>query len=204
MTQPEIPYETYGEIAFSTNYPNFFDRTVSKTGSGIWLHSVPDTVPLTRGSRGCVVLRNNDIKTLDSVILPSKTFMIIDSQINWSSANEHSKEKNIALKWLEDWRQEWQQQDLSKYIEKYSEEFSAPPFNKKSWLDHKQKLKERYIYVKIESSEPNIFQVKKQYLFQFVQNYESDGHKDTGIKTLYVIKEKGQLKIAREEWLEIK
>ncbi len=67
LTQPEIPFETYGEVAFTTDYPNFFDRFESKTGSGIWLHAIPDKVPLTRGSRGCVVVRNNVIKKLQNI-----------------------------------------------------------------------------------------------------------------------------------------
>ncbi|NBW99778.1 hypothetical protein EBR03_09440, partial [bacterium] len=48
-TQPEIPFDLYGNLAFTTDYPNIFDRRLDKTGSGIWLHAVPDSVPLTRG-----------------------------------------------------------------------------------------------------------------------------------------------------------
>lgn len=199
-TPPEIPFDTYGSMAFTTNYPNYFDKYENKTGSGIWLHSVPDNVPLTRGSRGCVVLRNNDIKKIEPSILLDKTFLIIDKQINWVSTSEHLKEKNFALDWFNTWKKQWEAQDLDNYIKNYSEEFSAPPFNKKTWLQHKQKLKERYTYVKVLVSEPNIIQIKNQYLIQFVQNYESDGHKDVGIKTLYVLKEEGVLKIKREEW----
>jgi murein L,D-transpeptidase YafK len=68
LNQPEIPYNLYGELAFTTDYPNVFDRRDSKTGSGIWLHAVPDTVPLTRGSRGCVVVRNEVIRKLKEYI----------------------------------------------------------------------------------------------------------------------------------------
>ena len=41
-------------------------------------------------------------------------------------------------------------------------------------------------------------------IFQFVQDYESDGHRDRGIKNLYVINDKGTFKILREEWVELK
>ncbi|AGH95060.1 hypothetical protein A11Q_842 [Pseudobdellovibrio exovorus JSS] len=197
---PEIPFETYGSMAFTTNYPNYFDKFQNKTGDGIWLHSVPDKVPLTRGSRGCVVLRNNDIKKIESTILLNKTFLVIDNKIDWISAEEHVAAKDYALEWFNQWRTHWQNQDLENYIEKYSSQFQAPPFNKKTWLAHKQKLKERYSYVKVRVSDPNIFQLKNQYLIQFVQEYESDGYSDVGVKTLYVIKENGTLKIRREEW----
>ncbi len=211
---PEIPFETYGSVAFTTNYPNYFDKYENKTGSGIWLHSVPDETPLTRGSRGCVVLRNDDIKKIEPSILLNKTFLIIDSQINWISAEEHVKEKDFALNWFNQWRELWQKQDLDKYINNYSDEFSAPllnekmlnekMFNKKTWLAHKKKLKERYSYVKVVAFEPNIIQLKNQYVIQFVQDYESDGHKDIGIKTLYVRKQGNTLKIKREEWQALK
>lgn len=200
---PEIPFETYGSLAFTTNYPNYFDKTDNKTGSGIWLHSVPDEVPLTRGSRGCVVLRNNDIKKIEASIILNKTFLIIDNQINWVSKEEHSKEKEFALNWFNQWRTQWQEQDLDNYIKNYSDEFSAPPYNKKTWLAHKKKLKDRYSYVKVAAFEPNIIQLKNQYVIQFVQDYESDGHKDIGIKTLYVLKQENTLKINREEWSEL-
>lgn len=203
-TPPEIPFETYGSLAFTTNYPNYFDKYENKTGSGIWLHSVPDKIPLTRGSRGCVVLRNDDIKKIEPAILLNKTFLIIDSKIDWIPSEEHTKEKNFALNWFNRWRTQWQEQDLENYINNYSDEFSSPPFNKKTWLAHKQKLKERYSYVKVNAFEPNIIQLKNQYIIQFVQDYESDGHKDIGVKTLYVLRQGNSLKIKREEWAELK
>ena len=199
-TPPEIPFETYGSVAFTTNYPNFFDKYDNKTGSGIWLHSVPDKIPLTRGSRGCVVLRNDDIKKIESTIMLKKTFLVIDNKIVWIPKEEHMKEKEFAVNWLENWRLQWEKQDIENYIQNYSDEFSSPPFNKKTWLTHKQKLKEKYSYVKLKFSDPNIFQLKKQYIFQFVQNYESSDHKDVGVKTLYVLKEGNSMKITREEW----
>lgn len=200
---PEIPFELYGSMAFTTNYPNFFDKFENKTGDGIWLHSVPDTVALTRGSRGCVVLRNDAIKKVEDYIALGKTFLLINDQIKWISPEEHQKEKTIALDWLAQWKNLWETQKLDQYIANYADEFSAPQFDKKSWLKHKEDLKKRYKYVKINISSPHVFHLKNQYLFQFVQDYESDGHKDTGIKNLYVLKDGNTLKIHREEWFEL-
>lgn len=201
---PDIPFELYGSMAFTTNYPNYFDRYENKTGSGIWLHSVPDKVPLTRGSRGCVVLRNDDIKKIESAILPKKTFLLIDSKIKWLPAKEHQAAKEEAVKWLEQWRNQWEKQDLKAYIQNYSNDFSAPPYKKNTWFTHKSKLKEKYTYVNVKLSDANIFQVKSYFIFQFVQNYESDGHKDVGIKTLYVLKQGNSMQITREDWAPIK
>ncbi len=203
-TPPDIPFDLYGSMAFTTNYPNFFDKFENKTGSGIWLHSVPDNVPLNRGSKGCVVLRNDSIKKVEEYIQLNKTFMLINNQINWLTPDEHAKEKDFAISWMNTWKDQWEKQDIDSYIKNYSEEFSAPNFNKKSWLEHKKHLKEKYKYVKINLSTPQIFHLKNQYIFQFIQDYESDGHRDTGIKNLYVVKEGENLKIQREEWLELK
>jgi murein L,D-transpeptidase YafK len=203
--QPEIPFEKYGIMAFTTNYPNFFDKFENKTGNGIWLHSVPDTVPLTRGSRGCVVLRNDALKSVEKFITLGKTFLIINDQINWvASKEDYQKEKESALAWMENWKALWQAQDFDKYIENYSDDFVAPGFNKTTWLKHKKDLKERYKFVKLFLSSPQVFHLKNQYLFQFMQEYESDGHKDIGIKSLYVLKEGDKMKIHREEWVEYK
>ncbi len=204
-TQPEIPFEKYGAMAFTTNYPNYFDKFENKTGDGIWLHSVPDTVPLTRGSKGCVVLRNDALKKVEQFISLGKTFLIIDDQIKWMSSKEdYQKEKEFALSWLENWKALWQTQDLDHYIENYAADFSVQQFTKESWLKHKQDLKSRYKFVKVSLSSPHVFHLKNQYLFQFVQEYESDGHKDIGIKNLYVLKDGDKLKIHREEWFELK
>lgn len=204
LLPPEIPFDQYGVMAFTTDYPNVFDKFENKSGSGIWLHSVPDDVPLTRGSRGCVVIRNDDIKQADPLIQLNRTFMIINDKINWVTRNEHDTEHAKALAWINQWKDQWANQNIDEYIKLYSEKFTAPGFNKKSWYKHKTKLKNRYKYSKVTLSEPNIFKIKDQYLFQVIQDYESDGYADHGVKNLYVKEEDGVMKILREEWFEVK
>lgn len=201
---PNIPFDLYGVMAFTTNYPNVFDKFENKTGDGIWLHSIPDEVALNRGSRGCVVLRNDALKKVEPFISLNKTFLIINNQISWIKTKEHEAKKAVAQEWLDAWKNLWEKQDLEKYIALYSDQFSDSNFNKKTWYAHKKNLKSKYKYVKISTSKPNIFSLKDQYLFQFVQDYESDGHRDRGIKNLYVINDKGTFKILREEWVELK
>ena len=168
------------------------------------MHSVPDQVALNRGSRGCVVLSIDAIKKVESFITLNKTPLIIDNQIHWLKPEEHSLKKQTAVNWLNGWKDLWEKQDLENYINAYSDQFSDPKFTKASWLAHKTNLKSKYKFVKINISKPNIFNLKDQYLFQFVQDYESDGHKDKGIKNLYVLENGGQFRILREEWIELK
>ncbi len=200
MTQPEIPFDQYGSLAFTTDYPNVFDKFENKTGDGIWLHSVPDKVPLNRGSKGCVVLRNDNIQKLSDLISLNKSHLIINAKTDWVDSRTHTAKKNKVMSWLTTWKDYWQKQDLENYSKMYSDDFSAPSFNKKSWLKHKEKLKSIYSTITIDFSKPSIFHTKNQYLIKFVQNYSSDMHQDKGIKTLYLIENGDDLLILREEW----
>lgn len=200
LMPPEIPFNQYGSLAFTTDYPNVFDKFENKTGDGIWLHSVPDTVPLNRGSKGCVVLRNENIQKLSDLISLNKSHLIINAKTDWTDAESHKAKRNKVMAWLQTWKQYWQQQDLDNYIKLYADDFSAPNFNKKSWLRHKENLKSLYKTISIDMSKPSIFHTKNQYIIKFVQNYSSEMHQDKGIKTLYVIENNDELQILREEW----
>ena len=206
LMPPEIPYELYGTMAFTTNYPNVFDKTEKKTGDGIWLHSVPDTVPLSRGSRGCVVVRNENIKKLDQQIKLNKSFLIINNKLARVDEKSHQEKKEAVLKWFQNWKDLWQVQNIDEYIHLYSDLFTAPPrFKKASWLEHKKNIKAKYTNVKIEIGSAHIFNQKNQYILRFVQTYQSDQYKDRGLKTLYLVDEKqnGELKVLREEWINL-
>lgn len=200
LSQPEIPFDLYGNLAFTTNYPNFFDKVAQKTGSGIWLHAVPDSVPLTRGSRGCVVVRNNVIKKLAEYVKLKETPILIFDKVEYVSKKEHETARKKLTQFIEGWRNSWEQQDLETYMSYYAEDFKAPGFNKKSWAAHKQRLKGKYDYVKIGLSQPYIVQHNQQLLIKTLQRYESDKHVDFGVKTVYALKDGNSYKIVREEW----
>lgn len=83
IEQGRLP-DFYGSGALPINYPNLWDRTQKRTGSGIWLHGVPsDTYARNpNASRGCVVLTNDAMSTLmQTYALPLSTPVILwDSQ----------------------------------------------------------------------------------------------------------------------------
>ncbi len=83
MDGRKVNFDLYGVRIFTTNYPNLFDKRAGKTGYGIWLHAVPDTVPLSRGSRGCVVIRNNDILEVANTITLQKTPILVFNKLNF-------------------------------------------------------------------------------------------------------------------------
>ncbi|MEK2687960.1 L,D-transpeptidase family protein [Bdellovibrio sp. GT3] len=200
LTQPEIPFNLYGALAFTTNYPNLFDKRENKTGSGIWLHAIPDTVPLTRGSRGCVVVRNEVIKKLADYIKLNETPILIFDQVSYVSKDEHEKRRMALNTFVEGWRQSWEAQDIDKYMSFYDKEFKAPGFDFAGWKTHKANLKKQYEFIKVHLSQPYIVQHNDQLLVKTLQRYESDKHIDYGVKTIYAVKSGDTYKIIREEW----
>lgn len=201
MTQPEIPFDLYGNLAFATDYPNIFDQRDAKTGSGIWLHAVPDSVPLTRGSRGCVVVRNDVIKNLKASVKLEQTPILIFNEVNYITKDEYQTQKNKFLTEFENWRNAWEKQDVDTYIKYYDATFKNSEMNYKQWYRHKKKLKALYSYIKVNLGSPLILQNKDQVVIRTIQKYESDLHQDYGEKTIHArLSPTHGFQIIREDW----
>ncbi len=201
-SQPEIPFSLYGKMAFTTDYPNLFDRRKQKTGSGIWLHSIPDEVPLTRGSRGCVVIRNNVLEKISSYIKLRETPIIIYDQLEYISKDEHTRRREAMKNFLEGWKKSWESMDVEKYLSFYDQSFSAPGFKSfNSWKNHKTRLKNRREFIKVTLSQPFMLIHRDQLIVKTLQKYESSEHTDYGVKTIYAQKSGDNYRIIREEWI---
>jgi len=201
MTQPEIPFDMYGNLAFATDYPNIFDKRDDKTGSGIWLHAVPDTVPLTRGSRGCVVVRNEVIKQIKSYIKLEQTPLLIFDDLQMLSEKKYNEQKNDFLKNFEQWRIAWEQQDVDTYIKFYDQTFRNDEMNYKQWYKHKKKLKSLYSFIKVQLSPPIILRNRDQVVIRTIQRYQSNLHQDYGEKTIHAhYSPEVGFRIIREDW----
>ena len=200
-TQPEIPFEKYGNLAFTTDYPNIFDKRISKRGSGIWLHAVPDSVPLTRGSRGCVVVRNNVIQDLQKYVTLGQTPLVITEQIEYLNKNDYLMQRKTYLENFEKWRASWQDSDVDSYIQFYDPTFHNGQMNFKQWYEHKKKIKNTYKFIHVQLIPPTIIRNKDQVVVRTIQNYESDLHTDFGEKTLHAhFSDTVGFKIIREDW----
>jgi len=199
-TNPEIPFSVYGKMAFTMDYPNLFDQKDGKTGSGIWLHAVPDDIALTRGSRGCVVVRNDEIVKLEKYISFKQTPILIFDQIKYSTLEDHKKIRDEKAQFLKDWALAWESKDIDRYISFYDESFTAPGFNFKTWKRHKEKLKNRYSLIQVRLDQPFLLVHNNQMIVKTLQKYTSDRHTDYGIKVIYAKLIEGKYKIIREEW----
>ncbi len=200
-TPPEIPFNVYGKMAFTLDYPNLFDRKDGKTGYGIWLHSVPDNVPLTRGSRGCVVVRNDNITKLEKYISLKQTPILIFDHIKYVTMEEHNKIRDEKARFLKEWVTAWESKDMDRYLSFYDKSFTAPGgFNFKSWKRHKQKLKNLYSMIQVKLAQPFLLVHNDEMIIKTLQKYVSDRHTDYGIKVIYARLIDGHYKIIREEW----
>lgn len=196
----ELDYNLYGIRAFETDYPNYFDRLENKTGTGIWLHAIPDTQTLLRGSKGCVVVRNKVIEALSPYITLKTTPMVVQSNVDYLTEAEWKSEREKIFGWIDKWRAAWESKDIDGYIQYYSEKFKSMGMNKTKWMRYKRTLIERYSYIKVGLLHVQAFKHQGKFMIRFLQKYESDQKQDFGEKTLYVQDSPNGLSIVGEEW----
>lgn len=108
--------EFYGKGALTVNYPNDWDRSVGRSGSGIWLHgSPPDQFArLPQASDGCMVLSNADLiylmRTVDRL-----TPVLVRERLLWRPAADAvmARERDAFHAVLTRWQQSWNQTDAA-------------------------------------------------------------------------------------------
>jgi murein L,D-transpeptidase YafK len=201
MDGPGLNFDEYGKRAFTLDYPNFFDRLIGKTGSGIWLHAVPETKSLFRGSRGCVVVRNEIIDKLTDMISLKSTPMVIMDKVNYISSADASKRRTTAQAWLESWRQSWESKNIAQYMTHYADEFKAMKMGKNQWQRYKEELNKKYDYIRVKTNDAILVERKEEAILHFVQDYESKKIKDIGQKSLYLRRgTASQYEILTEIW----
>ncbi len=200
MEGPGLDFSQYGKRAFPLDYPNFFDQRAKKTGNGIWLHSIPETKSLLRGSRGCVVVRNDVLDQISPLITLKKTPVIIEDEVKYVSPQELTKLRTDINVFLERWRASWESKNIESYIAMYGDDFKALRMTRDQWKIFKDGLNKKYSYIKVKLSKPVFFTRNGEAILNFMQQYDSDAKKDFGRKTLYLRLVGNEYKIIGEEW----
>lgn len=184
----ELP-ELYGVSAFPVNYPNSWDISQKRTGSGIWLHGVPRTTytraPLA--SRGCVVLANEHMIDIEQYLRIGKTPVILADRLEWREPGTVKLERDAFLTKYNAWVSDWQSLKTDAYLAHYSDNFYAQNMNKRRWSAYKRRVNARKKFIKVKISEQSIYRMPKEPVIvtTFKQSYESDNHKSTSIKRQY-------------------
>ncbi|MCB0341359.1 MAG: L,D-transpeptidase family protein [Pseudobdellovibrionaceae bacterium] len=200
-----LNFDEYGKRAFTMNYPNFFDLLQGKSGSGIWLHAIPESKSLNRGSRGCLVVRNAVIDTVGKYIDLSNTPIVVQHNVTYVFPEERIQKQQTLQSWLDRWRLSWQSQDLDSYMTFYSEKFRGNNMSKAQWRRYKKSLNEKYSSIEVKVEHPIILANDSEVFFRFLQKYKSDRLNDTGEKQLFVTGPNQQsLEILGEIWSPVK
>jgi murein L,D-transpeptidase YafK len=197
-----LDFNLYGKRAFTTDYPNYFDRLEGRTGSGIWLHAVPDHVALTRGSRGCVVVRNDVILNISQYVKLGRTPILIQDRLQTIAAAELAKTTNDVNQWVEGWRAAWETKNIDSYIENYADNFRSLRMNRNQWRRYKQRLASSYKSIGVRLSKPAVYVDRTHAIVRFIQEYTSELHSDVGEKVLFLKKAGDTYKIVGETWSE--
>lgn len=187
-----IPGETlpplYGAGAFVMTYPNHFDRLEGKTGSGIWLHGVEsnDRVYLGGDTRGCVALRNDHFDELAPSIALRDTPIVVVETIEWTNPARLEREARTVLDFIESWRASWEAGRLSPYLDHYGERFLADGLDLDGWAQRKERLASLHDEIHIALDDILVLREKGRAWARFRQEYLASGHRDVGVKTLFL------------------
>nr|WP_261798058.1 L,D-transpeptidase family protein [Campylobacter peloridis] len=200
---PGDPY--YGPFAFATTYPNVLDKTLGKTGGGIWIHGYPlDGTRLdTYKTRGCIAVQNNLLDEFNKLVADRKSYAMTEDK---DKITTNANEVATLLANLFAWKESWQNNDIKTYLSFYDQNI----FKHKNKYTYEQfaKTKTR-IFAKNEkkiikfsdlsiSPYPNI---KNEKIFRigFYEDYRTASYKFKGEKVIYVRLQDDKIQILAEQ-----
>lgn len=196
--------DVYGDAAYPLNYPNEWDAQHGKKGSGIWLHGTPSNTYSRppRASDGCVVLTNEDIKTLAPILQTGKTPIIIANNLKWTDADNAPNEKQTLKNAIDSWLNDWKSQNTPQYLAHYSHDFASNGINYQQWANHKLSVQAGKPKVDISLSAMSMFAYpdtdKKLVVVDFMQDFKSPNLSNKMQKRQYWIQENNVWKIIYE------
>ncbi|MHB9030244.1 MAG: L,D-transpeptidase family protein [Candidatus Latescibacterota bacterium] len=192
----------YGEIAFTTDFPNRIDQLKRKNGGGIWLHGTDEPFESTPSldTRGCVVTTNDTIKKLSRFIEIDKTPLIIVDKLIYRPEEEIEKERRSVLSMIENWRTSWSEKRLDDYIRHYSPSFSSQGLDREAWKSRKEGLARINGTLRISLQNISILKQNDGMVVRFIQDYEAENVANIGIKTLYLMQDSNGWQIVSEHF----
>ena len=116
----------------------------------------------------------------------------------------YKKEEKLISSILDSWLTAWQNKTIDDYIFQYSEGFSSYGKNLKEWRKSKEKLFKTYEVIRVNLSNVVMKITKDSATVTFLQDYASDMYRDTGYKTLHLIKIDDKWRINEELWEALK
>jgi murein L,D-transpeptidase YafK len=209
LLRPPSLKPEFGVMAFYVNYPNPYDQIAGRTGFDIMLHATnePSRLKLNFDSKGCIVVKNEDLQEIQSKIRLNLTPILIFPDFSGEFRRPASDTKLKAF--FERWTKSWETKDIEPYIATYHSLFSAQGKDRDAWKAYKSSLNKRYASIKVTVENPQFYKHPKYSMITFVQNYHSkfkngrDAHRSRGTKVLYVAEEDGEFKIIAETYTQL-
>jgi murein L,D-transpeptidase YafK len=110
----------YGPFALVTSYPNVYDQSLNKKGSGIWIHGMPFNGEREKFTKGCIALDNGELENLERNLDFSKTILL-------TTQNEFKKASKddlaLVLATIYKWKDAWKYSNTEEYLSFYSNDF---------------------------------------------------------------------------------
>lgn len=209
IDKPPRLISKFGVLAITMNYPNSFDQIAGHTGSGIMLHGTNDPERLKRkyDSEGCVVVKNEEVQEIHSMIRLGLSPILIFSELTdeWKKSGKDEKLKVF----FSDWLKSWENKKIEEYISHYHPDFSSQGKNKENWKKYKNQLNSNYSTIQVNPKNIIFYRHPKYSVVTFEQNYLSTlkngkpGYRSKGTKILYVAEDLGVPKIIAENFTEL-
>ena len=94
----------YGPLALVTSYPNVFEQSLDKKGSGIWIHGMPYYTDREKFTKGCVALDNTELENLEKKLDLNKTILLIsENTFKKATKEEMALIFTSIYKWKDAW-----------------------------------------------------------------------------------------------------
>lgn len=111
----------YGSGALMLNYPNALDRSLGRSGSGIWLHGNPPSnrSRSPRSSEGCVTMANDHLLDLSEQINLSRTSVVLTDSIQWQNLSHAAIQRDRFQELFNQYRNAWLSNDIVDLVSLY-------------------------------------------------------------------------------------
>lgn len=189
----------YGPFAIPINFPNSVDRSLGKTGYGIWLHGVEQDARIEEAkvTEGCVAFYNADIIALTKWLKPQQTIVMIS---DGGGVNRPEDLKEVT-KLTKSWMRSWIQRDLHQYIDHYAPSFKHRGKDLSAYKQYKRAVFDAYDVMTVDFSNLRVFTHKSYAVAVMNQDFNGDDrYISKGRKILYWSKLESGWKISHEEY----
>jgi L,D-transpeptidase YnhG len=124
---PNTLQDLYGAGALPVNYPNPYDLRRGKTGSGIWLHGVPQAqfARAPKATDGCVAVSNPDLEDILQRVEIRTTPVVIVPKLEWINPAQSQADVAAFDRAFESWRSAKMALDLERTMAHYTADFDS-------------------------------------------------------------------------------